>query len=114
MALSNHLRWKPILSPWISTTCSLLWAFNFARYKTLLGERNIRISLISSGRIPKEDIFPSTYLVKAYVLEKTKRPWHDDPEGEYLVAGTIPVGAILATVAFQDLSQQFEELLPEL
>lgn len=110
--LSTHLRWTPSPSPWISTTSSLLWALAFARWKSVSGELDVQISLLASAEIDPSTIFPSGYLVRMYGPQVTGRPWHDCPQGEFLVWGQIPGCAVRGTAAWKDLAGRADQLLP--
>lgn len=112
--LSNHLRWLPPPSPWISTTSSLLWALTFARWKAIMGELDVQISLLTSAEINPTTLFPAGYLVRVYGPQVTGRPWHDCPQGEFLVWGQIPESAVRGTVAWTDLATSADRLLPKL
>lgn len=112
--LSSHLSWHPPPSPWISTTSSLLWALTFARSKAISGELDVQISLLASAEINPTTLFPAGYLVRVYRPRVTGKPWHDCPQGEFLVWGQIPESAVRGTVAWIDLATSADRLLPKL
>lgn len=112
--LSTHLNWNRLPSPWISTTSSLLWALAYARWKTILGEQDVQISLLASADINPTTLFPSGYLVRMYAPQNTGKPWHDSPQGEFLVWGQIPGSAVRGTVAWKDLARSAYQLMPAL
>lgn len=49
-----------------------------------------------------------------YGPQITGRPWHDYPQGEFLVWGQIPGSAIRGTAAWKDLARRADQLLPRL
>ncbi|MCJ1465754.1 hypothetical protein MMC07_004373 [Pseudocyphellaria aurata] len=112
--LSEHLRWFPTPSPWISTTSSLLWALAFARFKAISGEIDVQISLLASAEINPTTLFLSGYLVRIYRLRALGRPWHDRPQGEFLAWGQIPASAMRGTVAWKSLAASADQLFPKL
>ena len=112
--LSDHLLWKASDSPWISTTSSLLRALVFARWRCLQGQDDVRITMIDSRRIRANTTFPASYLVNKYGSEPFGKPWHDTPEGEYLVLEHIHSNTFLGRTTYKTISEQIETLLPEL
>ncbi|KAL8704954.1 MAG: hypothetical protein Q9201_001900 [Fulgogasparrea decipioides] len=112
--LSAHLSWREEDSPFISTTSSLLRALVFARWRCLQGHPDVRIAMINSELIKTEIIFPATYLVKEARPERLGKPWHDNPEGEFLALKSIPGEALLGEISYENISTEIETLLPEL
>ena len=113
--LSDHLLWKTENSPWISTTCSLLRAIVDARWRYLRGDTDIVIRMLDSRMIKDSMVYPATDLAKSVGgLEITGKPWHDSPEGEYLVLHNIPASAVLGEADYAEIIDHVETLLPEL
>lgn len=112
--LSNHLLWKPEDSPWISTTSSLLRALVFARWRCLQGQEDVRIAILDCRSIEANTAFPATYLAQKHNLDSLGKPWHDTPDGEYLVWGKIERQAVFGVTTYNAVSKQIEFLLPEL
>ncbi|KAL8842277.1 MAG: hypothetical protein Q9170_000603 [Blastenia crenularia] len=113
-AISEHLDGKGGDSFFISTTSSLLRALVFARYKCLRGEQQTRIAIIDSRRIPVDKIFAATYLVEQYAVPPRQIPWHDHPDGEYLVEYKIEADAVLGETAYETVASPIADILPEL
>ncbi|KAL8725071.1 MAG: hypothetical protein Q9181_006556 [Wetmoreana brouardii] len=112
--LSDHLSWREKASPFISSTSSLLRALVFARWSCLQGHQDVRIAMINSDLITTKTVFPATYLVKEARPEPSGKPWHDNPEGEFLTLKSIQKGALLGETSYEDISPDIETLLPEL
>ena len=72
----------------------------------------MQISLLASGAIDPETLFPSVYLVSVYEPPVSGKPWHDCPQGEFLAWGQIPGSAVRGTVAWKDLVRSTDHLLP--
>lgn len=49
-----------------------------------------------------------------YEPQAVGRPWHDCPQGEFLVWGQIPGSAVRSTVAWKDFARIADQLLPKL
>ncbi|KAL9599852.1 MAG: hypothetical protein Q9219_003546 [cf. Caloplaca sp. 3 TL-2023] len=112
--ISAHLSGKGGDSFFISSTSSLLRALVFARWKCLQGEQRTRIAVIKSWTVPDGRIFPATYLVEKYGVPSTGKPWHDRPDGEFLVEEQIDKAAILGMMEYKSVAGAVEALLPEL
>ena len=110
----DHMLWKKKDSPFVSTTSSLLWAIVFARYRSLMGDQDISITLMDLRLVPHPLVFSSKDLASKLKMEHTGKPWHDDPVGEYLALGRIPKEVFLGKAAFGDLTRHMKKLLPEL
>ena len=70
--------------------------------------------MIASRKITPQTIFPASYISEAYDLERNGKPWHDKPDGEYLVLGHIPSATFVGQTSYKAIAPQMETLLPEL
>ncbi|KAL8790503.1 MAG: hypothetical protein Q9195_006334 [Heterodermia aff. obscurata] len=113
--LSDHLNWtitRP--SPFISTTSSLLKSLLYARWQCLQGRHDTSITLLDGRRLVPGSVYAASALLRAFEVERNGRPWHDAPEGEYLVLNEVPEGAWRGVCSYQGVSAEVEVLLPEL
>ena len=69
---------------------------------------------MDSRAIPDGRIFPATYLVEKYGVPPTSKPWHDRPDGEFLVEERIDEAAVLGEAGYETVAGAVEELVPEL
>lgn len=70
--------------------------------------------MMDTRLLDKGTVYPADWLVKAFKIPRSGRPWHDSPEGEYLVITHIPSLAFLGSVSYEAMHQQIETLIPEL
>ena len=59
-------------------------------------------------------IYAADSLVEAFKVARNNRPWHDKPEGEYLVLNRIPSTTFMGSIAYEAMHAQIETLMPEL
>ena len=64
--------------------------------------------------LDKGTVYPADSLVKAFEVPRNSRPWHDKPEGEYLVINNIPSAAFVGSISYEAMHEQIETLMPEL
>ena len=70
--------------------------------------------MMDARLLDKRTVCPADSLVHAFDVPRNSKPWHDKPEGEYLVMNSIPSAAFFGSVTYETIHQRIETLFPEL